>query len=65
LKQRRLRRHHGDELDVHVERQSCHVGHGPPARAINQRMKGDAFVRTSYGGLLPIGAVLFLQAPEK
>ena len=25
---RHLRGHHGDELDVYVERQSCHVDHG-------------------------------------
>ncbi|HEY2431722.1 MAG TPA: sulfite exporter TauE/SafE family protein [Vicinamibacterales bacterium] len=31
-------------------------------RAINQRMKGEGFVRVVYGGLLLTGAVLFLQA---
>ena len=31
-------------------------------RAINLRMKGGAFVRVVYGGLLVTGAVLFLQA---
>jgi len=31
-------------------------------RAINQRMKGERFVRAVYGGLLLTGAALLLQA---
>jgi uncharacterized membrane protein YfcA len=31
-------------------------------RAINRRMKGDAFIRYVYAGLLVIGAVLLVQA---
>jgi hypothetical protein len=31
-------------------------------RALNQRMKGEGFLRAVYGGLLLIGGVLCLQA---
>jgi uncharacterized membrane protein YfcA len=34
-------------------------------RFINQRMRGDGFIRTVYGGLIVIGAALVVQALRK